>query len=90
MKEDQDLSTRVYGRSPLRDKLECGCEEHAQARIDMLVLVQTTQVRTWNKREHGNIKLPDQWKNSWERTGFEDAGTEEEKSIRSTDDTRDC
>ena len=43
MKEDQDLSTRVCGRSPTRDKLECGCKEHAQARIDMLVLVRTTQ-----------------------------------------------
>ena len=26
------------------------------------VLMQTTQVRTWNKQEHGCIKLPEQWK----------------------------
>ena len=29
-------------RSPMRDKLECGCQENAQARIDTLVLMRTT------------------------------------------------
>ena len=34
MKEDQDLSKQAYERSPTRDKLECGCEVNAQARIE--------------------------------------------------------
>ena len=29
-REDQDPSTQAYERSPTRDKLECGCEVHAQ------------------------------------------------------------
>ena len=32
------MSTQVYGRSPTDDKLECGCNANAQARIDTLVL----------------------------------------------------
>ena len=64
MKEDQDLSTRVYGRSSTRDKLQCGCKEDAQTRIDMLLLVRTTQAIKCNKQEHGYIMLPEKWKNS--------------------------
>ena len=59
-REDQDLSTRVYGRSPTRDKLECGCKVNAQARIDTLVLMRTTRSRKENKQEHGYAKLPEQ------------------------------
>ena len=29
MKEDQESSKQVYGRSPTRDKLECGCKVNA-------------------------------------------------------------
>ena len=64
MKEDQDLSTQVCGRSPTRNKLECGCEVNAQTRIDTLVLTQATQSRKGNKQEHGYVKLPEQWRNS--------------------------
>ena len=39
MKEDQDLSTRTSGRSPMHDLLECGCRDkctgtHRHARVD--------------------------------------------------------
>ena len=60
----QDLSTQAPGRSPTRDKLECGCKVNAQACIDTLVLVRTAQARNWNKQEHGYTKLPEQWRNS--------------------------
>ena len=29
----EDLSTHVCGRSPMHDKLECGCKEHARTHI---------------------------------------------------------
>ena len=48
MKEDQGLSTQVYRRSPMHDKLECGCEVNVQARIDTLVLT-----REQHNRENG-------------------------------------
>ena len=67
----------------MRDKLECGFEVNPQARIDMLMFMQTTQARKWNTQEHVYIKLPKQWKST------EDAGTEEESRI-CKDDTRDC
>ena len=51
------LSTQVYGWSPALDKLECGCKVNAQARINTLVLVRTTQERMENKQEHGYVKL---------------------------------
>ena len=35
------------------DKLECGCKENAQARIDKLVLVRTTQARNGTNRNMG-------------------------------------
>ena len=60
MKEDQGLSTQVYGRSPTRDKLECGCEVNAQERIDTLGITPTTLSRKENKQENGYIKLPEQ------------------------------
>ena len=53
MKEDQGLSTQANEPSLTRDKLECGCEANAQARIATLVLTRTTQsrkgeqTRTW-------------------------------------------
>ena len=40
------VKTRVYGRSPTRDKLDCGCEVTAQAHIDTLVSTRATQPRT--------------------------------------------
>ena len=43
---------------------QVGCRENAQARIDMLVLMQTTQERKWNRQEHGCIRSPKQWKRS--------------------------
>ena len=57
MNEDQDLSTPVCGRSPMPDKLGCGCKRNVQARINMLVLVQAAQARICNNQEHGCIEL---------------------------------
>ena len=55
-------------RTPTRDKLERGCKVNAQARIGTLVLTRrTTQSGKWYMQEHGYIKLPEQWRNSWER-----------------------
>ena len=39
IKEDQDLSTQMHGRTPTRDKLECGCKSectgtHRHARVN--------------------------------------------------------
>ena len=51
MKEDQDLSTQVYERSPTRDKLECGCEVNAQARIDTHRHARVDASNTIEKRE---------------------------------------
>ena len=62
--EDYDLSTRACGRPPMNDKLGCGCKENAQARIGVLVQVQTMQARRWNNREHGYVKLPGRWRDS--------------------------
>ena len=64
MKEDQDLSTQVYGRSPTRDKLACGCKENARARIDTLVLTRATQSRIGNNVEPAYVKLPEQCRNN--------------------------
>ena len=47
------MSTQLYGRSPTRDKLECGCEVDAQARIDTLVLTRATQLR--KGKQTGNM-----------------------------------
>ena len=38
-----------------------GCKEDAHARISMLVLC---KARRWNNQEHGNVKLPEQWRSS--------------------------
>ena len=66
MKEDQDLSTQVYGRSPTRDKLECGCTVNAKARID-----------THDTRENGiNRNMAERGS-----AGVDDAGTEESKDF---------
>ena len=32
--------------------------------IDMLMFMQTTQARIWNKQGHVYVKLPEQWRNS--------------------------
>ena len=90
MKEDQDRSTLVYGRSPTRDKLECGCEVNSQARIDRLVSTRATRSRKGHKQEHGYVKLPKQWRNCLreDQAGVEDAGTEESKCCK--ENTRDC
>ena len=49
-------STQVFGRSPTRDKLACGCEVNAQARIDTFVLTRATQSRKGNKQERGCVR----------------------------------
>ena len=54
MKVDQDLSNT---------KLECGCEVNAWARIDPLVLTRTPQSRKGNKKDHGCVESPEQWRN---------------------------
>ena len=41
-----------------------GMRMQRKARIDMLVLVRTTQARTWNKQDHGYEKSPEQWRSS--------------------------
>ena len=53
MKEDQDSSKQVYGRSP-------GCEVNAQARIDTLVSTRATQSMKRNRQEPGYAKLPEE------------------------------
>ena len=79
MKEGQDLSTQVYGRSPTRAKLECGCKVNAQARIDTLVLVRTTQARKRNKSGTWIHPVARAMGGTVERgQAVEDAGTEEE------------
>ena len=60
--EEQDVSTRTCGRSPMHDKLKCGCQKHERAR--MFMLMQTIQGRKKKKQEHGYITLPKQWKNN--------------------------
>ena len=79
MKEDQDLSTRAYGRSPTRAKLECGCKVNSQARIDTLVLVRTAQARNGTNRNMGTSScLSNGGTVERGQAGVEDAGTEEE------------
>ena len=60
MMEALDSSTRAYEGSPTRDKSGCGCEENAQARIDMLVLTQAAPAGKRKRQEHGCAELPKQ------------------------------
>ena len=80
MKEDEDLSTQEYERSPTRDKKECGCEVNAQARTD--TLEKGEQTGTWVRQVARAMEEPSRKDRQELKTREQKRKAEDAKRIR--------
>ena len=90
MKEDQDSSKQVYGRSPTGNKLEWRYKVNAQARIETLVSTRATQLRKGTNRNMGTSSCSSHGGTAERESAGPEDGRTEEESKGCKEDSREC